>query len=81
MRTLDSLRDDRTFKQPVVWVTTLFMVIFHIGAIAALFVFSWPAFLLAMMLWWVAGGLGIGMGTTGFSHIAATRPRSGWNMF
>jgi fatty-acid desaturase len=53
---------DKTYTQPIVWVTTLFMVAFHIGALAALFVFSWKAFLLAMVLWWVAGGLGIGMG-------------------
>lgn len=38
------------------------MVLFHAGAVAALFVFSWKAFLLAILLWWVAGSLGIGMG-------------------
>jgi stearoyl-CoA desaturase (delta-9 desaturase) len=53
---------DRTFTQPIVWVTTLFMVAFHIGVLAALFVFSWKAFLLAIVLWWAAGSLGIGMG-------------------
>jgi stearoyl-CoA desaturase (delta-9 desaturase) len=37
------------------------MVVFHLGALAALFFFSWHAFLLAMVLWWVAGGFGIGM--------------------
>lgn len=47
MRTAGSFRDDRTFTQPVVWITTLFMVVFHLGALAALFVFSWPSFLLA----------------------------------
>jgi sn-1 stearoyl-lipid 9-desaturase len=53
---------DKTFTQPVVWVTTLVMVAFHMGAVAALFVFSWKPFLIAMLLWWVAGGLGIGVG-------------------
>jgi fatty-acid desaturase len=53
---------DRTFQQPIEWVTTVFMVVFHIGAVAALFVFSWKAFLLAMVLWWVAASLGIGIG-------------------
>ena len=38
------------------------MLLFHIGAIAALFFFSWKAFLLALLLWWVAGSFGIGMG-------------------
>jgi fatty-acid desaturase len=55
-------KGDRTFTQPIVWVTTSFMVAFHIGAVAALFVLSWKALLLAMVLWWVAGSLGIGMG-------------------
>lgn len=53
---------DKTFTQPIVWVTTLFMVAFHIGAVAALFVFSWKALLLAVLLWWISGSLGIGMG-------------------
>ena len=55
-------KDDRTFTQSVVWVTTFVMVAFHIGAVAALFFFSWKAFLFAMLLWWIAGSLGIGMG-------------------
>ena len=44
------------------WVTAGFMVAFHIGAIAALFFFSWKALLLAVFLNWVSGSLGIGMG-------------------
>jgi len=38
------------------------MVIFHIGAIAALFMFSWQALVVSLVLWWVSGSLGIGMG-------------------
>lgn len=44
------------------WVTILFMILFHLGAVAALFVFSWQAFALAVALWWIATGFGIGMG-------------------
>jgi stearoyl-CoA desaturase (delta-9 desaturase) len=44
------------------WVTTVVMVIFHVLTVAALFVFSWPALLVSLFLWWVAGSLGIGMG-------------------
>jgi len=44
------------------WNTTIFMVIFHIGAIAALFTFSWTALFVALALWWVSGSLGIGIG-------------------
>ena len=56
------LKHDRTFTQPIIWTTTGFMLLFHLGAIAALFVFSWKALGLAALLWWVAGSLGIGMG-------------------
>jgi len=37
------------------------MSLFHIGAIAALFFFTWKALFVAMFLWWVSGSLGIGM--------------------
>jgi stearoyl-CoA desaturase (delta-9 desaturase) len=56
------LKHDRTFREPVSWITTGFMLAFHAGAIAALFMFSWKGLLLALGLWWVAGSLGIGMG-------------------
>ena len=62
MRMTRAFSNDRTFTQPVVWITSLTMVAFHIGAVAALFLFSWKAFLLAMVLWWVAGSLGVGIG-------------------
>ncbi len=42
--------------------TTFFMVLFHLGAVAALFYFTWSALALAIVFWWVAGSLGIGMG-------------------
>lgn len=38
------------------------MILFHIGAIAALFMFSWKGAALAAVLWWISGSLGIGMG-------------------
>jgi sn-1 stearoyl-lipid 9-desaturase len=44
------------------WVTSIAMILFHAGAIAALFFFSWTNFLVALFLYWVAGSLGIGMG-------------------
>jgi fatty-acid desaturase len=53
---------DRTFSEPVNWITTCFMVAFHLGAVAALFFFTWKALLLAVVLAWVSGSLGIGMG-------------------
>ena len=62
MRMLAFLERDRTFTEPIIWITTSVMVAIHIGAVAALFMFSWRAFTLAMVLCWVAGSLGTGMG-------------------
>ncbi|MGA9998186.1 MAG: fatty acid desaturase [Pyrinomonadaceae bacterium] len=44
------------------WVTSIFMILFHIGAVAALFMWSWKALIVSLVLAWVAGGFGIGMG-------------------
>jgi len=43
------------------WITSTFMMIFHLGAVAAFFFFTWKALFVAMFLWWVSGSLGIGM--------------------
>ena len=55
-------QEDRTFKQPLNWITTFFMLAFHVGAIVALFMFSWKGLVAAIFLWWFTGSLGIGMG-------------------
>src|SRR6266436_2325441 len=60
--TMSVLVDDKTFKEQINWTTTLFIGAFHVGAIAALFFFTWKALAVALVLWWVAGSLGIGMG-------------------
>ena len=44
------------------WPNTVTMVVFHAGAVAALFMFSWEALAAAVILWWVSGSIGIGMG-------------------
>jgi sn-1 stearoyl-lipid 9-desaturase len=44
------------------WVTASFMAIFHAGAVLALFFFTWKAFFVACLLWWISGSLGIGIG-------------------
>jgi len=44
------------------WTTSIAMGLFHVGAIAALFMFSWRNFWVALFLYWVATGLGISMG-------------------
>lgn len=59
------------------WISAIAFTIFHIGAIAALFFFSWPAFLTAVTLYWVSLSFGIGMAITVFLPIDRIRPRSG----
>jgi len=44
------------------WPTALVLLLFHIGAVAALFLFSWKAFLVSLALHWIAVGFGISLG-------------------
>ena len=44
------------------FITAVVMVVFHIGAIAALFHFTWTNFLVALVLHWMAVGFGISLG-------------------
>ncbi len=44
------------------WHTLIFVIIFHILAVVALFNFSWANLTAAFILWWVAGSFGIGIG-------------------
>jgi fatty-acid desaturase len=44
------------------WLILGFMVLFHVGAIAALFFFSWSALIVAVALHVIAINVGIGMG-------------------
>ena len=44
------------------WINIIFISVFHAGALAALFFWSWQAILSAVLLYWVAGSLGVGMG-------------------
>jgi stearoyl-CoA desaturase (Delta-9 desaturase) len=48
--------------QKINWVNSIVFAVFHIGAIAALFMFSWRAFFVALFLYWFTTGLGISMG-------------------
>ena len=44
------------------WTTLIAVTVFHLLAIPALFFFSWQNLLAALVLWWLAGSLGIGVG-------------------
>ena len=59
---IKTARPARPAKNPVNWPMTLFMFSFHVGAVLAIFNFSWPALGTAVLLWWITGSLGIGIG-------------------
>jgi stearoyl-CoA desaturase (delta-9 desaturase) len=44
------------------WITKLALLVFHAGAVLALFNFTWTGFWFAVVLWWLTIGLGIGFG-------------------
>ncbi len=44
------------------WVTTSVLIFIHVGAIAALFMFSWKNLAVGLLLYWMCTGLGISLG-------------------
>jgi sn-1 stearoyl-lipid 9-desaturase len=60
--TLSDLGKSPSTDNEINWVTATAMFLFHVGAMAALFFFSWKMVLVAAFLYWVSGSLGIGMG-------------------
>ncbi|HEV3198834.1 MAG TPA: fatty acid desaturase [Bryobacteraceae bacterium] len=48
--------------QKINWTNNVVFGLFHLGALAALFMFSWRACAVALFLYWMTTGLGISMG-------------------
>jgi len=46
----------------IAWNTAIFMIIFHGCAVAALFMLSCKVLPVTLLLWWISGSLGVGMG-------------------
>jgi len=44
------------------WITSIALILFHLGAAGALFMFSWKALAITAVLYWMGIGFGIGMG-------------------
>src|SRR5882672_3130435 len=44
------------------WATLVFLTVFHLASVVAIFFWSWPAVITAAILYWVGCSLGIGMG-------------------
>jgi sn-1 stearoyl-lipid 9-desaturase len=55
-------RKDQNHNGQTNWLIAFFMVLFHAGAVLALFFFTWNALIVAIFLYWMAGSLGIGIG-------------------
>src|ERR1039458_7488114 len=49
-------------RQGLNYLTAFILVLLHVGAVAALFMFSWKALAVAAVLYYIAIGLGISMG-------------------
>ena len=50
---LEAIGRNHAGDDQINWVTAIFMFLFHAGAVAALFFFTWKAFFVACFLWWV----------------------------
>jgi fatty-acid desaturase len=58
----EDLRMGREFQEGRInWITAIAMGLFHVGAIAALFFFSWTNLAVAMVMYFFAINVGIGM--------------------
>jgi fatty-acid desaturase len=49
-------------REKLNWPTIIAFGVFHIGAVVALFFFTWPALFCAAALYWISLSFGIGMG-------------------
>src|SRR5277367_3457671 len=57
----DSKRNNQPGQNRLNWEITPVLVLFHVGAVAALFFFSWHRLFVAIFLFWITGGLGLGI--------------------
>ena len=48
-------------RRGIKWNATVFLALFHIGAVGALFMFNWKALVVTLLLWWISASLGAGM--------------------
>jgi sn-1 stearoyl-lipid 9-desaturase len=55
------LRKNEPGDRKINWLIASFMMLFHVGALAALFFFTWKALFVAIFLYWITASLGLGM--------------------
>jgi hypothetical protein len=54
----DSVRNNQPYEKRLNWKIAPVLTLFHVGAVAALFFFTWHALFVALFLYWVTVGLG-----------------------
>ena len=57
----DSVRNNQPAENRLNWKIAPVLVLFHVGAVVALFFFTWHALFVALFLYWVTVGLGLGI--------------------
>jgi sn-1 stearoyl-lipid 9-desaturase len=58
---LNDSRDNQSDEKRLNWAIVPVLTMFHVGAVAALFFFSWKGLFVALFLYWMTGGLGLGI--------------------
>lgn len=56
------IKFDPARGQKIHWDTLIFVVLFHIMAVVAVYTMSWQNLAAALITWWIAGSWGIGLG-------------------
>ena len=56
------IRSKDSNSNKIQWDTSIVVVVFHILSVWALFNFSWQNLFAAVIIWWITGSWGIGMG-------------------
>src|SRR5277367_3217482 len=57
----NSTRVNQPGHKPFNWLIASSLTMFHVGAVAALFFFTWRAFFVALFLFWLTAIMGVGM--------------------
>ncbi|MGA8677502.1 MAG: fatty acid desaturase [Candidatus Acidiferrales bacterium] len=58
---VDDVQNNQAGKNRLNWQVAPVLMLFHVGAVVALFFFTWHALFVALFLYWVTGGLGLGI--------------------
>ena len=57
----NSVQNNQPGKNRINWLIAPVLTLFHVGAVAAPFFFTWNALFVAIFLYWVTTGLGLGI--------------------